>query len=155
MKKFTTILLIGALTLMPWQRPRAQAVPIFCVAIVVVMVAGCAVVYVHSCGPKYYCVWDPEVELQWCTSTTRKEAAVAGWQIKAGPFKTNEACDPVCHPTNIIFPHIEGEANMTIEKSTNLVNWAQCAAFVGDPECFEWSETNALSGACFYRVSYR
>ena len=158
MKKFTTILLIGALTVVPWQRPRAQVGPVvLCVAIVVVVAAGAAVVYVSSCGsPKYYCVSDPEQgNYQWCTATSRKDAALEGLKIMSGPYKKVDDCNLVC--TNFVKgPEVSAlTANIFIEKSTNLVNWVECAAITAEPDCFEWADTNAMTSACFYRVRYQ
>jgi hypothetical protein len=151
MKTATTLLCV-ALLLFPVEQSRAQAAPAFCIAITAVLVAGAVVVYVQSCAPKYYCVTDPEQSAyQWCAPTTKRECAINGWKINAGPFRKHGDCAAAC--TNTL-PMIETGVLLSIERSTNLVDWEIAAQFVGDPECFEWSETNALPYAAFYRARY-
>lgn len=160
MKKFTSLIVGAALLAMPMQ-PRAQVGPaIFCISITAVVVAGGVAIYVHSCKPQYYCVKDPDNNLQWCTVLNRGEAAVNGWQVLSGPYKDAEACDKSCH-TNLLTRKISGpvtaQATTTlhIARSTNLVDWVECATLQCNPDDVFWGETNSVeTAAVFYRAWY-
>ena len=150
MKQIITILLVIAILLLPTQQPRAQLVPALCITAFAALAVGGVVVCVKSCQPVYYCVQDDEAAMDYCMITTRRDAAAAGLTIKGGPFKDVEKCDTSCHVTNLLtglsLPLV------TIEKSTDLVTWTVCGSVAGTLDCFEWSETNRVDQAAFYRA---
>jgi len=139
----------ASLITMPMQRSQAQLAPAICITLIAAAAVGGVVVVVKSCEPKYYCVRDEETKQQWCRITTRKAAQMEGWTIVSGPHKSAEACDKVCHTNLLTGMSIP---LMYIERSTNLINWETVAQLQDDPEAFEWSETNSLHSAAFYRV---
>jgi len=153
MKKFISIILGASLLAAPIQSSRAQLAPAICI-IVVVSAGTAAVIWIMTCGPKYYCVYDHESNHQWCRTLARGEAQSEGWTIISGPYKDAELCNTNC-PVKGLTNSIASSISTTIhvEKSTNLVDWAECAAFTADPECFEWSEPMSQT-LCYYRVRY-
>jgi hypothetical protein len=150
MKSIVTLLLTIALIALPLHQPRAQLAPAICIVLVAAAAVGGIIVCVHSCQPLYYCVHDPDAQLDYCMVTTRRDATAAGLEVKAGPFKDDGVCDSRCHPTNLLNKAVS--TMLYIEKSTDLKNWTQAAAVEGTVDCFEWSETNTVAQACFYRV---
>lgn len=148
--KLLTALVCILLLAFPVHQPRAQLVPAICITAFAALAVGGVVVCVKSCQPVYYCVRDEDAALDYCLITTRRDANAAGLTIKSGPYKDVGKCDTSCHVTNLLtgltLPLV------TIEKSTDLVNWTVCAVTPGTLDCFEWSETNSVDQTCFYRA---
>ena len=157
MKQFIIAGLCAALVSAPIQETRSQSTPaLICLMIGAVMVGGCMVVYVNTCGPKYYCVTDPDNPgWQWCCPTTKRECQINGWTINHGPFKKHGDCAPVCTNTIGNLFELESPVTIRIESSTNLIQWTECVSFTGDPECFDVAITNQPVTGCFYRAFYR
>jgi len=144
-----SVLLGAALVAMPIQS-RSQLLPAICI-VIVVGTGTAAVIWIMSCGPKYYCVYDPEVDQQWCRAMSKADRQLDNLKVVSGPYKDASRCNIPCSkmPTNSFSPPIM----IHIQKSTNLVNWIECASFEADPECFEWSDKISAS-SCYYRVWY-
>jgi len=130
-------------------RPRAQLAPAICIVVVTALATTGIVIMVSSCKPKYFVIHDEENNLKYCKITTRREANLEGLKIVAGPFKDAQQCDRAAHPTNLL---AMATAMVTIEKSTDLINWTVAGQTPGTIDCFEWDYTNSVSGACFFRV---
>lgn len=130
-----------------------------CLIIFAVVVGGMVVVTVKSCGPKWYCLHDPEANTTWSQQTTTRAAAINGYKIVGGPYDTETVCRSSCKDNNDD-PHkpqgLVALQNLEIylQKSTNLVDWVTVATVTDDGyNGFEQSFTNSMSEATvFYRA---
>ena len=117
--------------------------------------AGVAII-VHSCRPRYYCLWDSDNKLKLCRQTTRKAAIISGYDVLLGPFDDDKACQRACVTNNIPVPithEVYIDPPMFIERSTDLVHWTVAQNITGEvPEALTWGETNRVDRTCFYRV---
>jgi hypothetical protein len=157
MKKFIVLALSGAMLFASVQKSHAPIGPFGICIILGATAAGVgACIYVCSCGPKFYCVSDPEQgEVQWCATVTLRDIRINGWQKNGGPWKKHEDCMVNC--TNKV-PLAMAYANtIHIETSTDLVNWTEApgSPFPGDPECFDWEGPEITDTRRFYRVYYQ
>ena len=151
MKKLTPIL-CAALIAFPVQQPKAQAGPLFALVVVATVVAGGMAIYISTCGPKYYCCEDPDSKERWCRQLARGEAQAEGWKVISGPYRDAGKCDANC--TNDLPVIAKSPVVVHVERSTNIRNWTEVARVTCNPDEFEYSETNAMTQAFFYRAWY-
>lgn len=149
--KTSIAILCSLLLTFPVHQSRSQLVPALCITAFAAIAVGGIVVVVQSCKPKYWVIEDEENHLKYCKITTKREAQLDGLKIVAGPFADATQCDRVAHPTNLLAKVV---SMVTIEKSTDLVNWTVAGEVAGTADCFEFTETNRVDSVCFYRVRY-
>ena len=149
--KTITAILCAVLVALPIQRPQAQLAPAVCIVLFAAAAVGGVCVMISNCRPKYYCCQDSETGQHWCRVLTRGEAAAADLKVLSGPYNDASLCNTACSNTVATVAGLYGTI-IHIEKSTNLVNWIEAAAFDGNPNDFYWSETNKIQSAFFYRV---
>ncbi len=151
MKNLITIFLCAAMVAMPMQRTKAQLAPAVCLVIIAAVAVGGVAIIVSSCQPKYYCCEDAETKNRWCRIVARNDPEATEFKIISGPYKDASKCNQICTngpPIAASEPIVE----LHIEKSTDLQHWTECAKLQVDPTFFEWSETNTVDRACYYRA---
>ena len=105
-----------------------------------------------SCQPKYYWLMDDDKPPRfWVGTATRKECQINGWKKIGGPYNRPEDAPPVHpDPTNRVDEVVSAPMNISVESSTNGVNWQTVQQSLCDPEDHVYFPTN--TGAAFFRI---
>jgi hypothetical protein len=151
MKKLITLVLCAVLFMAPIEEAKAPTLAAVCLVLIAVgAVVGVAVI-VRSCRPRYYCVSDDETGQQWCRLMDKGDLIRPTLRILSGPYKDAKKCELIC-ATNVVAEIDPEMFTLHLEKSTNLVDWVECAQLQTDG-AFEWSETNTVDAPfCYYRA---
>lgn len=152
MKNLLTAFLCSAMVAAPIQQPRAQLAPAVCLVIIAAVAVGGVAVVISSCQPKYYCCEGNETHQRWCRIVKRGEPVAEDFKIISGPYKDANYCAQICTNEVATAQSPVVTVELHIEKSADLQTWIECAKLQVDPEFFEFSETNTVDVACFYRA---
>jgi len=158
-KSIITAILCVAILIHSKPEARSSLVGGICLIIFATVVAGCVVVTVKSCAPKWYCLNDPEANTTWSQQTTTRSAAINGYKIVGGPYDTETVCRISCKDNNDNTSRAQKlvalqNYEVYLQKSTNLVDWVTVATVTDDGHSgFEQSFTNSITEATvFYRA---
>jgi hypothetical protein len=166
MKSIITAALCVAMACLPLEQPKAQLAPAICISIVVVAAVGGAVVFIRHCQPKYAIVSNAEDNPRtncWCQIAPRPVDIEAGDLKVVSPilYTSLPLCqkdiEKYCMDNIPPGPRLgAGEGiypTLRIERSENLQDWQEVGTWTGPVELLNWSETNALASAFFYRIA--
>ena len=132
----------------PGDEPWALAA---CIIVATGIAVGAVVFFAKKCEPQYYWLMDDSEQppKYWVATCTKKEAEVSGWKRIGGPYKRPTDA-PIEHPspTNRVDHVISPYVRITVQQSTNLVEWVPLSSTTGYSEDFAYFPTNA---AGFYR----
>lgn len=167
-RTWITMGLCAGLVMMPMDQPKAQMAAAFCLAIIVVVAGGTAVVVINHCSPKYAIVSgtadNPRTNC-WCQIAPRSvdldlnEIRVVSPVRYSSLSKCNDDITKYCDVgVKLVGLSTDDEPatdpTIHIEKSTDQKHWFEVGTWTGPLELLNWSETNQLASACFYRAWY-
>lgn len=158
-KKIITGILCASILFQSKQEAKPNLIAGVCLVMFASLIAGCVVVTIRACEPKWYCLHDPDANTTWSQATTTRAAAINGYKIIGGPYENGEIARTNCPENN---DNIRKKLNMTalsgfevyLQKSTNLVDWVTVAKVIDDGYSgFEQTFTNSLAETTvFYRA---